>query len=128
MLSFDASELKRLAASFDSASRRAAPATLPVVKRGAQNIKTNAARMATGIGHAPHYPRSITYDVLVWPRGAEAEIGPDKGRTQGALGNILEYGTSKNAPIPHLAPALEQEAAGFMDALAKAEADLLGDP
>lgn len=125
MLSFETSELRSLAARLDGASRKIGPGLVPVVKKAAQKVKDGAAERAGGIGHAPHYPRSISYDFIQWGRGARAEIGPDKGRTQGALGNILEYGTSKNAPIPHLGPALDAEEGPFLEALAKAEADAL---
>jgi hypothetical protein len=33
---------------------------------------------------------------------------------QGSLGNIIEFGTSKNAPIPHLGPALDANAADLL--------------
>lgn len=81
-----------------------------VIAKGAQNIKDEAAATISGHRHIPHYPRSISYDVrTLGPFSYDAEIGPDKERTQGALGNILEYGTSKNPPHPHLGPALEHE-------------------
>lgn len=125
MLQFDASELRSLATSFAVADRGVAPSLAPIVKKAAQNIKDDWASRASGIGHAPHYPRSISYDFVGWARGARAEIGPDKSRTQGALGNILEYGTSKNPPRPDGAAALEAEQPKFEKALAEAAADAL---
>lgn len=80
-----------------------------VIKKGAQQIKTDAQRRISGLAHAPAYPRSISYDTHETPGGGWAEIGPDKDKRQGALGNLLEYGSIRNAPIPHLAPALEDE-------------------
>lgn len=128
MLSFDSSELMALAASFGRMDRKVGPALTPVVTRGAQHIKDGWASRASGIGHAPHYPRSISYDVLSWHRGAEAVIGPDKDRKQGALGNILEYGTSKNAPRADGAAALDEEEPNFLRALERAQGDVLGTP
>jgi hypothetical protein len=71
-----------------------------VVRRGALNIKRDwrvNARASSG-RHAPYYPSSISFDVRRLGPVTEAEIGPDKGRRQGALGNLLEYGSSKNPP------------------------------
>ena len=90
-----------------------APAVRAVVERGALNVKNGMARDAQGIGHAPAFPSSITYDM----RGLSAEIGPDKTRRQGALGNILAFGTSKNAPVWNHLAALEREAPRFEQAL-----------
>lgn len=127
MFSFDASELVSFIRNLTATERAIGAAVTPVVKRGAQNIKADAARRAGGIRHAPYYPRSITYDFYARIGGAEAVIGPDKDRRQGALGNILEFGTSKNAPLPHLRPALEAEEPGLLAALEAAQADVLGE-
>lgn len=97
-----------------------------IVRKGAQKIKTEAASLISGHPHAPAYPRSITYDVTTSGGLTSAEIGPDKRRSQGALGNILEYGTSKNAPIPHLQPALEHEAPNTEAAIVAAVVRRLG--
>lgn len=74
----------------------------------ANKVKQSAQQRASGYAHLPAYPSSITYDITKGITGAEAEIGPDKERTQGPLGNIIEFGTRKNAPIPHLGPALDE--------------------
>jgi len=95
------------------------------VQRGALNIKKDAQQRSSGIAHAPLYPYTITYDSHQTPTGGWAEIGPDPDkqvgggphRTPGNLGAILEYGTPRNAPIPHLAPALEAEEPRFVKAL-----------
>lgn len=75
-----------------------------------QKVRDDARSRIKGRKYLPAYPYSITYDTKVTAEGIEGEIGPDKGRTQGPLGNIVEYGTSKNAPIPHLGPALDANA------------------
>jgi hypothetical protein len=71
-----------------------------IVKRGAQNIKTGwqANARASAPAHAPAYPASISYDITTAGGVIEAEIGPDKERRQGALGNLLEYGSAHNPP------------------------------
>ena len=122
---FDASELNTLVGRLDESARAAMPQAEAVVKRGALNVKNQARDLISGLAHAPHYPRSISYDVEVGVLGVEAEIGPDKDRMQGALGNILEYGTANNAPFPHLGPALDREAPRFMENIERIVRDVL---
>jgi hypothetical protein len=110
-------ELTALVREFDEALVDAMPAVRAVVQKGALNIKTNARERISGHPHAPAYPYSITYDTKVSGTSAEAEIGPDKSRRQGALGNILEYGTGNNAPIPHIRPAADEELPKFEKAM-----------
>lgn len=98
-----------------------------VVERGALNVKNDARQFAQGIAHAPLYPESIDYSIhpaglsgVIW-----AEIGPDKSKPQGPLGNLLEYGSVNNAPLAHLGPALDIEGPKFIAAIgAAAEAAL----
>ncbi|WP_405673277.1 hypothetical protein [Streptomyces sp. NBC_01530] len=80
------------------------------VKVTSQKVRDDARNRIAGHKYLPAYPYSITYDVKATAEGVEGEIGPDKGKAQGPLGNIIEYGTSKNAPIPHLGPALDANA------------------
>lgn len=72
-----------------------------VTVRGAVNIKKDwraNARQTAG-KHGKLYPRSISYDIAPYgPDLTMATIGPDKGGPQGALGNLLEYGSVKNPP------------------------------
>lgn len=75
-----------------------------------QKVRDDARSRIAGHRYLPAYPYSITYDTRYGLDSVEGEIGPDKGRAQGPLGNIVEYGTSKNAPLPHLGPALDANA------------------
>ena len=109
----DMAQVKALAAELGGVGARVRPAVKAVITKGALNIK-NAARDAiladTRHVFVKQYPYSITYDVSVGAGAmVTAEIGPDKDKPQGALGNLLEYGSSKNAPIPHLNPAFDAE-------------------
>lgn len=102
-----------------SAALEASPALLAANLRKAVQVtcgkvKTSARSRISGYRHLPAYPYSITYDTKVTPVSIQGEIGPDKALKQGPLGNIVEYGTSKNAPIPHLGPALEENADDFI--------------
>lgn len=114
-ISIDVSEVEDLARDLAVAARAPDADVKAAVKRGAVNVKKDARALASGIGHAPAYPYSIGFDLE--DNGFAARIGPDKDRRQGALGNILEFGTSKNGPIPHLNPAMDAEEPRFVRAL-----------
>jgi len=101
------------------------PGARKVIAKAALNIKNDAKKKISGVAHAPHYPRSITYDTAISGTTVTAEIGPDKNKRQGALGNILEYGTSNNAPLAHLGPALDYEAPNLERYLGDLGEDLL---
>lgn len=113
--------LNELAAHLEGAAEDVGPEAKKVLAKAAFNIKRDAQKKASGIAHAPNYPRTISYDT--WWRGevGRAEIGPDKDkelgggphRTPGNLGNILEYGTVNNPPYAHLGPALDYEGPNF---------------
>lgn len=117
---------RRIADEFDQAARELGEEVRKVVSRAALNIKNDARDRISGARHLPHYPRSISYDVEETGDGPAAEIGPDHNRSQGPLGNLLEYGSVNNAPIPHLAPALDEEEPRFARALEAALAKVLG--
>jgi hypothetical protein len=125
-LHVDVSELTGLARDLDAAPEKALADTRAVVQRGALNIKKDAQKRVTGLKHAPAYPRSIGYDTHTTLTGASAEIGPDKEKRQGALGNLIEYGSIHNPPRPHLAPALEAEEPRFVKALEEVAAKAAG--
>jgi hypothetical protein len=91
-----------------------------VVSKGALNVKRDWAKNARASSgrHAPAYPASISYDLLsVGPDITDARIGPDKGAPQGALGNLLEYGSVKNPPHRDGGRALDAEMPRFEAAL-----------
>jgi hypothetical protein len=96
-------------------------------KFSAFGIRGTAREFASGIAHAPAYPHAITFDVddRGVGSGVTAEIGPDKDRRQGALGNLLEYGSENNAPVAHLGPALDRWSPDWENGLGIAIADAL---
>lgn len=119
------SELDRLAADLGRASIKVATGAVAMVHRGSNNVVRDAKKLSSGMSHAPHYPDSIGYDVKVSAGSIGAEIGPDKDKRQGALGNLLEYGSVNNPPHSHLGPALDREGPKFMDAAADLGEDIL---
>jgi hypothetical protein len=105
--------VKALAAEMSGVAGRLKPAMRAVTAKGALNIK-NAARASilaqTTRKYVKQYPNSITYSVTQSSGSfVSAEIGPDKEKPQGALGNILEFGSPGRPPLPHLVPAWEAE-------------------
>jgi hypothetical protein len=96
-----------------------------VVSKGALNIKRDTKEIWANLAHAPALPRAVGYDTTVSGTLVSAEIGPDKAKRQGALGNLLEYGSVNNAPIPALNPSLDAEEPRFASALEDLGIDLL---
>jgi hypothetical protein len=125
-LTIDDHEVVALSRDLLAAAQAAPEATRKIVAKGALNIKRDAQRRVTGLAHAPAYPRAITYDSHQSLTGAWAEIGPDKDRRQGALGNLLEYGSVHNQPTPHMGPAGEAEKPRFEKAMQDLAAKVLG--
>ncbi|MFF7576877.1 hypothetical protein ACFZBE_18105 [Streptomyces sp. NPDC008061] len=98
---FDMRDVRRLQVHLARGIPQARRDTRAVVARGALNIKKEWRQNArqTAPKHAPHYPRTVGFDVLTFgPDQVLAIIGPDKSGTQGPLGAILEYGSVKNPP------------------------------
>jgi len=113
--------LQILAAELRREAQIAAAEARKVVQKGSVNIKADWRRRWSGHAHAPRLPYAIGFDTKVLGSRIESEIGPDKDKPQGALGNLFEFGSIKNAPIPGGAPALEAERPKFeraMEALA----------
>lgn len=119
------SGLNELQAVLANAQRDVVPEAKKVLSRAALNVKKDAKKKVSGIRHAPAYPRSIGYDIDWDGTLGRAEIGPDKDKRQGALGNILEYGTVNNPPYAHLGPALDYEGPNFERYLGELGEDLL---
>ncbi len=124
-------ELMQLAADLeagpDSLSgyvRKAVQVTSLKVKKDAQeSVKTRK-----GLGHAAH---AITYDTSETGAGVQSEIGYDKGRGAGKLGNLIEFGGpnagNQLSPSHDLGNALLNNEADFVGGLVKAVDDSLRD-
>lgn len=107
MAGIEVSGLDALVADLEANGPKLATNLRKAVQVTSAKIKADARSRISGYRHLPAYPYSITYDTTVTADGVEGEIGPDKALPQGPLGNILEYGTSTHAPLPHLGPALD---------------------
>ena len=146
MADVDNSDLAKLASDLGRVSPEAWKNMQTAIEVTARHVKDTAKRNATGMAHAPAFPHSITYDVGVGhdmslgqaisavasggissARGTalRAEIGPDKGRAQGALGNLIEYGSVNNPPQGIMHGALQENEADFEKGIDKSVADAL---
>jgi hypothetical protein len=115
-MEFDMSDVRRLQQHLARSIPRLRADARAVTMRGAVNIKNGwkaNARASSG-RHAPYYPNAVGFDFAAYGLDIYmATIGPDKGAAQGALGNILEYGSVKNPPHNDGGRALAAELPAF---------------
>ena len=125
-IEFDTHEITVLADAINKASRVAPADAAKVVFVGAINIKKDAARRIRGHQRLRKLPWSIDFDTYRSLKGPAAEIGPNHAKGQGALGNIAEYGTVNNPPIPFMRPAADAEQPLFEKAMEDLAVKALG--
>lgn len=116
-------ELRQLAANFGTVAGSALKEVDAVAQRGALNIKKE---MAMSVRWSRHFnskkgrglAESITYDSHYLPGRVRYEIGPDKSKRGGALGNIAYFGTSRGGGTLDIEQPLRSEGPRFYNALA----------
>jgi len=118
-----ADDLRAFAADLGRIAGQAIPDTDKVLKKGAQNIKddlVSEARSSRTLG--ARLAGSISYDRIGGVGSLGYEIGPDKSRRGGALGNIYYFGTSRGGgtgdlegPLDRETPNLERELGRVVD-------------
>ena len=121
MFSVSVTGMRQWSDRFDDGRRNAGTEFRAVVNKGALNVKLGWQRRWRGLSHAPSLADAISYDLK--SRGMaehEAEIGPDKTKRQGALGNLIEFGSINNPPHPGGLPAALREEPRFEGAVADA--------
>jgi len=122
-IEIDTTDLMRLADDLRAAGRSVGNAVAPVIKKGAQNIKTQMVDELAASTHFKGIAGSVSYDFKADASGIEAVIGPDKDRHGGALANIAYFGTPRGGgTVPDPQRAMEAEAPN----LERAIADVLG--
>ncbi len=121
MTLIDLSEVRALATDLGKTSREVEREADKVLERGALGVKNAMADDArsTHSGHAKHFHRSISYDRRYGVGRMSYEIGPDKGRIQGALGNLLYFGSSNNAPTLDIEAGLIEEEPKLLSEMGK---------
>lgn len=128
----DAGDLSKLGRNIGAVPASSGPLFYAAVEVTSVKVRDTARENATGMAHAPAFPRSITYDIGVGHSllretfgggGASSitsEIGPDKARPQGALGNLIEYGSINNPPQGIMHGALQANEPDLEQGIAKA--------
>lgn len=133
----DTSDLSRLGADLGDVPATSGRYLFTAMEVTARGTRDTARENATGMAHAPAFPQSITYDVSagyslvreVFGGGGastiSAEIGPDKDRPQGDLGNLIEFGSVNNPPQGIMHGALQANEANFERGIDRAVDDAL---
>ena len=88
-----------------------------VLKKGAQNVKSE---MQADVSRSPHFKGmagAISYDSFYLPGRARYVVGPDKSRRGGSLGNIYYFGTSRGGGSGDINKPLRTEEPRLMLAL-----------
>lgn len=126
-MDIDFTELDRLAADLGEVPKKAGAFVRKAIEVTARNVRDDWRENAQGMAHAPAFPYSISYDLKSFSGfGAtvlDAEIGPDKQKPQGALGNLIEFGSVNNPPQGLGHGALQRNEGDFVDGLSKALED-----
>ena len=134
-ISFDTSELRALAADMSAIPDRMQRHVVPVVERGANNIKREITRNFEGSTHFGPIARTVRYEMRQTSfagRGAvEAEIGPmsrsEGGSDASALAHIAIHGSPRGGggTVADPIQALDAEAPKFEGALGDLLAEVL---
>jgi hypothetical protein len=126
-ISIDFSEIDQLSAALDRVPATAGKYLRSAIEFTSKEIDKDWTKEAQGMEHAPAFPHSITYDVATFQGFGvsvlQSDIGPDKDRPQGALGNLIEYGSINNPPQGLGHGALQRNEADFIKGLGIALAD-----
>lgn len=123
----DMSQVLKAAADIGAAGARAVDAIEPVMKRAAQNVKTNMASEFARSDAFSSIARDVTYDRTGFLTGTIGyEIGPTPDGDAGSLAGIaVEGGANGGGGNVDVLPALEAEAPVLEAELLKALGGLL---
>jgi hypothetical protein len=122
---FDLSGLDRLAADLTGAGNAILPFAATALGRTSMNVKKTWRGKVSGARGMPGLAAAVSYDVTTSGGAVEAEIGYDKSRYQGPLGNISEYGSPTHAPRGYGAAALQENTDDFVHGINAAVGDAL---
>lgn len=110
-------EVRKLAANLGRIAGSALDDVDGVLKKGAQNMKSEMQADASGSEHFKGMAGSISYDSEYLPGRARYVVGPDKSRRGGALGNIYYFGTSRGGGSGDIDKPLRSEEPRTLSAL-----------
>lgn len=105
----DLSELNTFATNLGRIASKALPEVDAVLEKGALNIKNELVAGAKASPHFKGMAGSISYDSKYGIGTVGFEIGPDKSRRGGSLGNIFYFGTSRGGGTGDLDGPLRNE-------------------
>lgn len=127
MAEFDFSEIDKLAVDLQTVAKETRPNVRKAVEVTARKVKDGWRDKLKGSSTLPGLPGAVSYDINDVGGAVEGEIGFDKGRRQGALGNVSEFGTPTVGPRGFGLATLEENQEDFVEGISKATADTLGD-
>lgn len=110
-------ELRELAANLGRIAGSAFEDVDAVLKKGAQNVKTEMQADVSRSQHFKGMAGSISYDAEFRPGRPRYVVGPDKGRRGGSLGNIYYFGTSRGGGSGDIEKPLRSEEPRLMSEL-----------
>lgn len=121
-MSDGAAELRKLSANMGKIAGSALKDVDAVIQKGALNIKDEMRADVHGSLHFSSKKKSgleqsITYDSHYLPGRVRYEIGPDKSKRGGALGNIYYFGTSRGGGSGDIDKPLRSESPRTQSAL-----------
>lgn len=128
-ISADFDGLNHLAASLGTVPANSGPLINSALQVTSNKILQTWRGKLVGSATLPGLPGALSYDVSVF-RGfgvsvLESEIGFDKARSQGPLGNISEYGTPRTPGRGFGIASLEENEADLTVGMSKAVDDAL---
>jgi hypothetical protein len=121
----DLSGFDRLQADLNGVGREVIPFAVKALAVTANNVKKTWRGKVSGAAGLPGLAGALSYDVKAAGAHIEAEIGYDKDRYQGPLGNISEFGSPTVAPRGYGAGALQENADDFVRGITNAVDDAL---
>lgn len=132
-IDFDFSELTALAVSFEKAAQNIDPFLMSAVKFTSVNIKRAASRKVGRRRHFKQAAQAIDFEVKRFSGFGvniiQSEIGYDKQKPAGELGNLVEFGApgSPNALTPgnELATSLHENEEDLVRGVGRAVDDAL---
>lgn len=125
MADFDFSEFRELAADLDDAAGELQSNAVKAVAVTSLKTKKTWQEKLAGSATLPGLPGALSYDVKQTAGEIGSEVGFDKSRGQGALGNVSEFGTPTVAPRGFGIASQEENLDDFVKGLEKARDDAL---
>jgi len=119
-------ELRKLSENMGKVAGSALKDVDAVVQKGALNVKKEMAYSAVWSKHFKGMAGAISYDSHYLPGRVRYEVGPDKNRRGGGIGNVAYFGTSRGGGTLDIEQPLLSEGPRMQSALADLAAKWAG--